>query len=365
MKKIRVDLKTREYDIFVGHGVVSELPCLLKNAGGKGPVIVVTDTNIFPRFGKTLGSLLKRNGFEYHFITVPASERSKSPETYYGVIKNVIANTRMSYPVVVAFGGGVVGDLAGFVAATYRRGVPFIQVPTTLLAQVDSSIGGKVGIDLPEAKNIIGAFYQPEAVVSDTEFLSYLPARQLRNGFAEVVKYAVIWDSAFFAFLETNIRKIFLGDRTVLEKVVFECARIKARVVAADERDNKGQRVILNFGHTLGHAIESAAGYGGSYCHGEAIAVGMLMACDIAVRLDMMPGRDLLRIKELIRRSGLPTAIKGVPFDMLLKTYVNDKKFVSGTNRFVLPKSIGRVDVVEDIPEILIKNVIKDHTDRR
>jgi len=255
---------------------------------------------------------------------------------------------------VIALGGGVIGDLAGFAAAIYKRGIPYLQIPTTLLAQVDSAIGGKTAIDLPVAKNLVGAFYQPKAVLSDISTLRSLPERELRNGLAEVIKYGVIKDSRLFEFIEKNYKKILRRDTQALSFIVARSSAIKARVVETDERDTTGARAILNYGHTFGHAIEAASEYGEGYYHGEAIAVGMIIAARLAVDLGLMKARDANRIEDLIRSVGLPTKIKKLPKARLYNAYLRDKKFIRGKSRLVLPTSIGSVKIVHAIPDHLI-----------
>jgi len=361
MEKIKLRLAERSYEITVGSGVVSRLPRAIKAAGARGPVAVITDRKVRTRTVRIIGPLLESLPAGSFCVTVPASERSKSIAVFQDTARRISARTRNHRPVIVALGGGVVGDLAGFVAATYRRGVPFIQVPTTLLAQVDSSVGGKVGIDLPEAKNLIGAFCQPRSVLMDTDFLHTLPARQIRNGMGEVIKYAVISDSVLFRFLEDNLDDILSLKKRPLEKVIARCVRIKARVVERDEFDVKDIRIMLNFGHTFGHAIETASGYSSAYNHGESIALGMLLAGEIAVRLKMFAEKDLVRMRTLIKRAGLPVRTRGVPTGGILRAQEYDKKFVAGANRFVLPVKIGTVTVAENVPVDVIKAVLRDH----
>jgi len=362
MKKVRVDLKERGYDIIIGRGAVSVLQQLIQQTRFTGPVIVITDTVVMSKTADIVMPALSSLSNEVHRITVPASERSKSIEVFQDTVKKVSHKTRTHRPLILALGGGVVGDLAGFVAATFRRGVPYIQLPTTLLAQVDSAIGGKVGIDLPEAKNLIGAFYQPKAVLEDTDFLGTLPARQVRNGMGEVIKYAVIQSPELFRYLEDNIKSVLSLETNAIEKVISECAAIKAWVVEKDERDVKDIRIALNFGHTLGHAIEAASGYSGAYNHGESVALGMLLACEMAMRLDMLKDGDFQRIKALIRKAGLPGRIEGgISVQKIMEAHEYDKKFSAGVNRFVLPTGIGAVEVIEDIPELLIKTVLKEY----
>lgn len=361
MKKIQVKLQDRSYDITIGAGALRTIPAIIKNLSFTGPVVLFTDKTVQSKTKKVLSPILKAIKNDIVTVTVPAGEASKSIDVFTDVVKKISQKTKGHVPLILAVGGGVIGDLAGFVASTYRRGVPFIQVPTTLLAQVDSSVGGKVGIDLPAAKNLVGAFYQPKAVVVDTDFLKTLPKRQLRNGIGEVIKYGVIKKRSFFEYLEKNMDRLCNLNAGVLEKVVYESLYIKSRMVEKDERDVKDIRITLNFGHTLGHAIETASGYSKAYNHGESIAIGMLLASEIAIALDMFKEKDLIRIKDLMKRAGLPLCVKGVALAEVMESQKYDKKFVAGSNRFVLPKRIGAVEVVEDIPSILIRTVLKKY----
>lgn len=361
MKKVRVNLNKRSYDILIGSGAVKKLPGLVKSMSLTGPVVLITDKIVQSKTSGVTREAFKRLPKNILKITLPATERSKSIKVFQGLIKKISEGTKMHRPLIVALGGGVVGDVAGFAAATYRRGVPLVHIPTTLLAQVDSSIGGKVGIDVPEAKNLIGAFYQPKAVLMDPVFLRTLPKRQLRNGLAEVIKYAIIKKTNLFNFLENNMEKILSLDEKAVERIVSECAAIKARVVEKDEFDNKDIRIALNFGHTLGHAIEAASNYSARYNHGESIAVGMILACEIALRLKMIKEKDLARIKALIKRAGLPSRIRGISAGDILKSHEYDKKFTKGSSRFVLPRGIGTTKVVENVPKPLIKAVIEKY----
>jgi 3-dehydroquinate synthase len=253
----------------------------------------------------------------------------------------------------------VIGDLAGFVASTYRRGIPYVQVPTTLLAQVDSSIGGKTGVDLPEGKNLVGTFYQPRLVVSDVAALSSLPARQMRSGLAEVIKYGVLSGGGLFAFLEKHLQDVLRHDRASLEAVVGACARIKAGIVSRDEQEEKSLRTHLNFGHTIGHAIESAAGYR-RYTHGEAVALGMLCACDISRALGLTGADAGLKVEGLIRQSGLPFVIEGLNASQIIAAHYHDKKFSGAENRFVLVRDIGRTAIVKNVPLPVIAAAVKN-----
>lgn len=359
MKKIKVNLKERSYPILIGRGAVQKLSEETDFVREAECVVVITDRKVKKKTNHIIKPVLKKLS-EVFIISVPASEKSKSLMIFQDTIQKMSRVAKKHCPVIIALGGGVIGDLAGFIAATYRRGVPFIQVPTTLLAQVDSSIGGKTGIDLPEAKNLVGAFYQPKAVLIEPKFLKSLPIRQVRNGIAEIIKYGVIKGGVFFDFLEKNIEDVLLLKNKVIEDIIYECARIKAEIVEKDESDQKDLRIVLNFGHTLAHAIESAAKYS-AYNHGEAVAVGMILASEIAYELGMLNEKDLCRIKLLIKRAGLPTCVKRIRMKDIMDSYGYDKKFTSGSNRFVLPKRIGAVEVVDDIPSLLIKTVLRKY----
>ncbi|MFH1846727.1 MAG: 3-dehydroquinate synthase [Candidatus Omnitrophota bacterium] len=361
MKKIKVNLGNRSYNVLVGTGIIKSLPAVIQSMGFAGPVVVITDKVVEKKTKHITAPIFKSLPNQVFCLAVPSSEKSKSLNVFKDLVQKISKNTKTHKPLIVAIGGGVVGDLAGFIAATYRRGVPFIQIPTTLLAQVDSSVGGKTGIDLPDAKNLVGAFCQPKTVLMDPDFLKTLPKRQLRNGMAEIIKYGVIGKKGFFEFLEKNIRKILALESKVLEKTIYECVFMKAQVVEKDEFDCKDIRIALNFGHTLGHAVEAAAKYS-AYNHGEAISIGMLLAGEIAKRLDMFEDKSQSRIEKLIKKAGLPTKARNVSIKQIMNSYGYDKKFTFGTNRFVLPLKIGKVQVIEDIPGILIRTVLKKYT---
>jgi 3-dehydroquinate synthase len=358
MKTVKVDLGKRAYDIIIGAGVVGKLPRIVSEISKNAPAVVITDRNVISGSGKILGSVLKKIKNPVVKIVLEPGERSKSFNVFAATVKKIASATRGHKPVIVAIGGGVVGDLAGFVASSYRRGVPLVQVPTTLLAQVDSSIGGKVGIDLTEAKNIVGAFYQPRKVLSDMDFLSSLPPRQINNGMAEVVKYAVIKSPEMFLSLERNIGKIRSLDGKFMENIVTECAAIKAGIVEKDELDDMDIRIVLNYGHTLGHAVETASGYSDLYNHGESVSIGMLMAGEIALRMGIFAKRDLMRLEKLLSDLDLPVRIKKVKAAKILDACKYDKKFTSGKTRFVLPCSIGKVKVVENVSPGMIRSVV-------
>ena len=361
MHKIRVHLKNRSYDIVIGSGIIQKTGRLLKGLGLGPDAVVVTNRRIFGLYGRKLASTLKRSGLSVAFEIVPDSEKAKSSKIATSVLSRIAAHDRYKRIFLAALGGGVVGDLTGFVASIYKRGVPYIQIPTTLLAQVDSSIGGKTAIDLPSAKNLAGAFYQPRIVISDTSLLKSLPKRRLKSAMAEVIKYGVIKDKPLFKYIEDNYAKILKGDERALEHLISRSSAIKAGVVEKDEFDDRGLRAILNYGHTAGHAIEAASLYSGKYDHGESVAIGMAIAADIALKLKMLTKKDAQRITSLIKKCGLPVRAKGLNPLKIYNALAHDKKFIRRKNRFVLPAGIGKVKLVEGVPERVIKRAILNH----
>jgi 3-dehydroquinate synthase len=288
----------------------------------------------------------------------PPGEATKSLEYASLVFQSLAFAKADRHTMIVALGGGVIGDLAGFVAATYARGLPLVMVPTTLLAQVDSSVGGKVGVNLPGAKNIVGAFHQPVGVWIDTATLRTLPDRELRCGMAEVVKYGVILDGAFFEGLEDQVEAILGRDDRALRRIVARSCELKASVVSRDEREETGLRAVLNFGHTIGHAIEAVAGYEGPYQHGEAVAVGMVAEARLAGRLGWIGAEEVARIERLVGRLGLAISAPGLDPDRLIEAMGRDKKNRDGRIRFVLPRSIGRVELTDAADEADVRAVL-------
>ena len=319
---------------------------------------VVSHRRLLQRYGRELLGPLRRAGWTLETISVPESESSKSFPMVQRVIAQLSRRAIMRVPVLVAFGGGVVGDLTGFVAAIYRRGVPYVQLPTTLLAQVDSAIGGKVGVDLPVAKNLVGAFYQPRLVFNHLGVLNTLPLRQRRSGLSEIIKYAAIADADFFRFLEDH-REACVRGRSDVDRVMVErCCRIKARVVARDEQETAGIRIILNFGHTIGHALEAATGYR-RFTHGEAIAIGMACASQLSVALGLLPRTEHLRLTGLLQDVGLPIATSGIPLSAVKQALTHDKKFIHGSARWVLLSRIGKAVVHDTVPPSVVWKVIR------
>ena len=354
---IPVKLGERSYAIVVSADYAG-LPAALARLNLSRVAIVVTHPEIWKRSGRAVGRPLERAGWTLKPVFVPASETSKSLRTAELVIGAVAAASPMQTPLLLAFGGGVVGDLTGFVAAVYRRGVPYAQLPTTLLAQVDSAIGGKTGVDLSSGKNLVGAFYQPRLVWNQTSILASLPPRQVRSGLGEIIKYGVIADPKLFELLERRMDDCLSLKPGITRTLIDRSAAIKADVVSKDERETRDIRIRLNFGHTLGHAIESATGYR-RWTHGEAIAVGMAAASEMAVKIKAWPQKSHERLVRLIQAAGLPIRAPGVPVKAVLEAMRFDKKFTRGRPRWVLPTRIGKVAVREDVPASLVEQTVR------
>ena len=359
MKVIKVNLKQKSYSVIVGGGVLTRLGAYLKKLKIGADAYIITNSYLKSKFGHILEKSLANSGFTFRYKLVPDAEKSKSLSQAAKILADITAYDQKKKIFIVAFGGGVVGDLAGFVASIYRRGTPYIQAPTTLLAQVDSSIGGKTAVDLAQGKNLAGTFYQPRLVLSDINLLESLPLRQLVSALAEVIKYAVIKDPQLFIYLEKNMARILFKDKACLEFIVARCSSLKAGIVSRDELESLGLRTILNFGHTLGHAIE-AAGHFKVYNHGEAIGLGMLCANSISRKLGLMNNRDFKRIEALISRSGLPLKIKSLDLNKIINSHYHDKKFSGAKNKFVLALGIGRVTIKDDIPLEVISEALRE-----
>src|SRR5579885_133900 len=347
-----------------GRGLLNQAAELMADAGLNGRAFVVTDRNVYAHFGQPLSENLARGGFEPLVNMLNPGEQTKSLRTLE-VLYDWLADARAERTdVIVALGGGVVGDLAGFLAASYLRGMPLVQIPTTLLAQVDASIGGKTGVNHPRAKNLIGAIHQPALVVSDIDTLRSLPPRELRSGMAEVIKTGVIGAPDLFEDLEAHIRAALAREPGVLARVVGRCAEYKAGIVAGDEREEAG-RVVLNYGHTIGHGIEAAAGYR-RVTHGEAIAVGMTLEARLAVRLGVCDETLLARQTRLLAAAGLPVRLadicRGRPpaRSAIAAAMAHDKKARAGRLRLVLPARLGATVLREDLPAGLLEEVLDD-----
>jgi 3-dehydroquinate synthase len=358
MRIVQVPLGHRSYAIKVGGGLLARLgvECAQLKLGQR--CAVITDTNVGKKFAQTALKSLAASGFQPMLITVPAGEKSKRIAMVEKCYDQLAAHRLERKSFIVALGGGVVGDLAGFVAATYLRGIPFVQVPTTLLSQVDSSVGGKTGVNLKAGKNLVGAFYQPQLVLCDLDTLTTLPKREYVSGLAEVIKYGVIYDAILFAQLERNLPKLLQRDVATLRNMIARCCEIKADVVGQDETES-GLRAILNFGHTIGHAIENSSGYG-KFLHGEAIAIGQVAAAKLSQRILGLPSADAERIEKLFVQAGLPVRIKlnAVQRKKLFAAMLLDKKVSGGEVKFVLAKKIGRVEFGCQVPAAIIESVL-------
>ena len=366
MRAFRVNLQEgRSYSVMVGNNLLRDAGRWIKKTGlVRRHALVVSQSLVAVHYELALSQSLVKEGFSHSFFLTPAaksSEAAKSQAVYSKLIKRIALEDGANRSIfLIALGGGVVGDLTGFAASVYKRGIPYVQVPTTLTAQVDSAIGGKTGIDLPEGKNLIGSIYQPALVLSDCGLLTSLSERHWSDGFAEVIKYGVIKDPWLFGTLEKHGKSFFIQDQKKLEKIIFRSARIKARIVEKDERDKKEIRIILNFGHTAGHAIEAASRFSSQVTHGEAVALGMLIACDIASKLGLLKDSSLTeRLEKTLIKFGLPLFYKGVPFEAILKAMGYDKKNEGGHTRMVLPVGLGRVVVIRDVPGSVIEEALR------
>ncbi|MDO8687074.1 MAG: 3-dehydroquinate synthase [Dehalococcoidales bacterium] len=355
MKRVRVSLGNNSYDVIIGVGLLAQTGARLRELGFSGKAAIVTDSTVKNLYGNALKQSLTGSGFEVLLIEITQGEEQKSLETagrLYNELTDFYAERNTP---VLALGGGVIGDLTGFVAATYMRGVPLIQIPTTLLAQGDSSIGGKTAVNHGRLKNKVGAFYHPRLTISDISTLKTLSPRELSDGLAEIIKHGVILDSDFFSYLEKNLAKIRALDEPVLEKIVARSAAIKAGVVEKDELD-LGLRNILNYGHTVGHAIESVSGL--KIWHGEAVAIGMLAEAAISNKMGTFDKTELRRLEAVIAGAGLPTRIPSLEVKELLQAMRHDKKIVQGKIKFVLPGKIGEVFITDEVSSTIIEQVL-------
>ena len=351
---VRVNLAEQSYDIQIGAGNMDQAGTRLCETDRVSHAVVITDENVEQPYGDCVAESLVKANIEVALVVIEPGETAKAIESAAGLWEQMLKLGADRKSVVVAVGGGVVGDLAGFVAATYARGVRFFQVPTTLLAQVDSSVGGKVGINLPRAKNMVGAFLQPVGVLIDTQSLDTLEAREYRAGLGEVVKYGVILDEHLFEYLESYTVELLDRRHTVLAEVVSQCCRLKADVVEKDEREESGLRAALNYGHTFGHAIETLSGYG-QFLHGEAVSIGMLCASRLAERLGRVDAEFTARQEKLLAALDLPTKFPDLDPEEVVQTMMHDKKVQHGQLRFVLPARMGQVELVGDVDPALVQ----------
>jgi 3-dehydroquinate synthase len=355
---ITVDSRAGRYDIHIQWGALDDLGTLMRNVGLSGGAYVVSDNAVAACYGERALASLRAAGFEAALRTFPAGELHKTLDTVRGVYDWLLEHHAERSSTVVALGGGVTGDLGGFVAATYLRGVPLVQVPTSLLAMVDASIGGKTGVDHARGKNLIGAFYPPRAVITDPSLLATLPPRALRDGFAEAIKHALIADPDMLDLLENRAESLLALDPELMVEFVARNAAIKANVVSRDEREG-GLRMILNYGHTTAHAIEAVTGYG-KVLHGEADSVGMMVAAEIGERMGATPPSIGERQARIFERYQLPTRMPGLDVDAVIEAMAYDKKVASKTIRWILLEAEGKPVIRDDVPEDVVRSVLRE-----
>ena len=356
MKTIYVKISRSSYPIVIGAGL-GKAGVLIRRISAARRALIVTHASLWKRYGNTLKRSLEKSGIAASLFTIPEGERAKTLGTVEKIYHSCLKADLDRRSLILALGGGVVGDVAGFAAATYMRGIPLVMIPTTLLAMVDSAIGGKVGVDLKKAKNYVGSFYQPKLVIEDVSVLGTLPKREFRNGMAEVIKYGVISDGSLFRTLETEISGLGNSVSETLPRVIAACAKIKADVISKDELETKGLREILNFGHTWGHAIETYTQYK-SYKHGEAVSIGMCAAGSMALKIGLWKRQDLTRLEDLLGRAGLPLKLeRPLSPKTMLEILARDKKNRRGNLRFVLPVKIGKVIVRKVSPELALEGL--------
>ncbi len=356
LQTLTVDLGERSYPIHIGRGLLDKAE-LMTDAIAGSSALVVSNTTVAPLYLDRVTASLERAGLRHDTVILEDGEEYKTMAAVESIVDRLIEQRHDRKTTLIALGGGVVGDITGFAAAIYQRGVPFIQIPTTLLSQVDSSVGGKTGVNHPAGKNMIGAFHQPQCVIADTDTLDSLPDRELSAGMAEVIKYGLIHDAGFFSWLERNMAGLMARDKTLLAEAIRVSCQTKADVVAADERE-AGLRAILNLGHTFGHAIESAMGYG-NWLHGEAVAAGMVMAADLSERHGWIDASVRQRSIELLRQAGLPT---GAPREMSVEQFMDimaiDKKVDAGVIKLILLKALGQAFVCADYNPALLRETL-------
>jgi 3-dehydroquinate synthase len=356
VRQVKVSLGNRSYNIQIGAGLLSRLgrDCARLKLGRR--CAVISDSNVAPYYARAAHAALAAAGFEPFLITIPAGEKAKNLHTVHDCYNELAARKLERKSFIVALGGGVVGDLAGFVAATYLRGIPFVQAPTTLLSLVDSSVGGKTGVNLAAGKNLVGAFYQPRLVLADLDTLKSLPDREFRSGLSEIIKYGVIYDAPFFAKLERQMPKLLKREPAALAWAIARSCEIKAEVVGQDETET-GLRAILNFGHTVGHGLEAISNYG-KYLHGEAISIGQVAAAELSARTLGLSPEEAGRIRALLQAAGLPVSVKLSPRQraQLLDAMKLDKKVSDGEIKFVLARKIGKVEYGQKVPASLLSH---------
>ena len=363
MKKIDINLKERAYSIVIMENLLDDLSSKIDSFVAKRNVMIVSDSNVSKLYGQKVLAAIKKSASHAELTVFPAGEPSKTLKTVEFLYEKAIELGLDRSSVIVALGGGVVGDVAGFVAATYMRGIDFIQIPTSLLAMVDSSVGGKTGVDMPSGKNLVGAFWQPKVVLIDTNTLATLPEREIKCGLAEVVKYGIIMDEDFFCYLENHTKELNELDFECFSNVIARCCALKGEVVIADEREESGIRATLNYGHTFAHAIEVIRGFE-NINHGEAVAIGMCMAASLSVADMRLDDAAELRQENLLRALHLPCSIDGVKPSEIYAAMHKDKKAMNGKLRFILPETIGGVTLVTtEIDKKLIMEAIRNCCD--
>ena len=356
VQTLNLELAERSYSIHIGSGLLDNVELLVPHIPHKRAVIV-SNTTVAPLYLQGLSEKLASQGVQVQSVILPDGEQYKNSESLNSIYDALLAARSERSTPLIALGGGVIGDITGYAAATYLRGVPFIQIPTTLLSQVDSSVGGKTGINHPLGKNMIGAFYQPRVVLADTATLNTLPDNELRAGIAEVIKYGLIRDLPFLEWLEANMEKLLARDTAALQYAIAHSCRNKAEIVGADERES-GERALLNLGHTFGHAIENGMGYG-VWLHGEGVAAGTVMAADLSQRLDWLDSQDVLRVRKLFERAGLPVTGPRLGAEKYLQLMGLDKKVEDGKIRFILLKSLGNAVITSDVPRPLLEQTLE------
>ena len=363
--RLPVSLDTRAYDIVIGPGLIARAGMLLRPALTSPRVVIVTDATVGPRYGEPLAASLTAAGITHQTVTIPPGEGSKDFATLAHVVDSILSQRIERATTLVALGGGVVGDITGFAAAVLLRGIDFVQVPTTLLAQVDSSVGGKTGINTVQGKNLVGSFHQPRMVLADVSVLDSLPRRELLAGYAEVVKYGLLGDAEFFSWLETHGAAVIAGDLAARAEAVHRSCAAKAAIVAEDERET-GRRALLNLGHTFGHALEAELDYDGRLLHGEAVAIGMVMAFALSCRMGLGPDHaTVARVRHHLAAVGLPVApppLPGVDWqpDRLIDHMTRDKKVRDGRITFILARAIGAAEVHHDVPIDAVRATLRD-----
>jgi shikimate kinase/3-dehydroquinate synthase len=356
-----VETKTQSYPIFVGHGLLDKLGEKMKKAALSGTATIISDENVFSLYGIEVERIIKKAGFAVNSFVVPPGEETKSMDYAIKIYDFLVEHRAERDDIIIALGGGMVGDLAGFVAATFLRGMPWIQVPTSLVAMVDASIGGKVGVNHPEGKNLIGAFYQPNLVLADPQALTTLPQRELTSGWAEVIKHGMILDEEFVQFLESDVNKLIKLEPELVNRAIARSAAIKAQVVSQDEKEREGKRTILNYGHTIAHGLEAATQYK-RFLHGEAVAIGMAGAAKLSQRLGLLSSAGMERQQALLQKFDLLTDFPGLDLTEITKAMELDKKIKEKAIRWVLLQDIGNVVIRSDVPQEDVLAILQELT---